>query len=43
MHCLALGGVGLTSSAGKMTMKVISAVAAFEQDLLLERAYSGNT
>lgn len=41
VHCLALGGVDLTSPAGKMTMQVISAVAAFERDLLLERTYSG--
>ncbi|HHV7361203.1 TPA: recombinase family protein [Morganella morganii] len=41
VHCLALGGVDLTSPAGKMTMQVISAVAEFERDLLLERTYSG--
>lgn len=35
VHCLALGGVDLTSPA-KMTMQVISAVAEFERDLLLE-------
>lgn len=35
VHCLALGGVDLTSPAGKMTMQVISAVAEFERDLLL--------
>ena len=29
VHCLALGGVDLTSAAGKMTMGVISAVAEF--------------
>ncbi|WP_075336872.1 recombinase family protein [Yersinia enterocolitica] len=40
-HCLALGGVDLTSPAGKMTMQVISAVAEFERDLLLERTHSG--
>ena len=34
VHCLALGGVDLTSSAGKMTMQVISAVAEFEKDLV---------
>ena len=28
VHCLALGGVDLTSSAGKMTMGVIAAVAS---------------
>nr|ALJ52140.1 resolvase domain-containing protein [uncultured bacterium]AQX35175.1 DNA invertase [Enterobacter cloacae] len=41
VHCLALGGVDLTSPAGKMTMQIISAVAEFERDLLLERTYSG--
>ena len=41
VHCLALGGVDLTSSAGKMTMQVISAVAEFERDLLIERTQSG--
>lgn len=41
VHCLALGGVDLTSPGGKMTMQVISAVAEFERDLLLERTHSG--
>lgn len=41
VHCLALGGVDLTSAAGKMTMQVISAVAEFERDLLIERTQSG--
>jgi len=41
VHCLALGGVDLTSPAGKMTMSVISAVAEFERDLLIERTQSG--
>lgn len=41
VHCLALGGVDLTSPAGKMTMAVISAVAEFERDLLIERTQSG--
>ncbi|MCL1132541.1 recombinase family protein [Shewanella sairae] len=41
VHCLALGGVDLTSPPGKMTMQVISAVAEFERDLLLERTHSG--
>lgn len=41
VHCLALGGVDLTSPARKMTMQVISAVAEFKRDLLLERTYSG--
>ena len=41
VHCLALGGVDLTSAAGKMTMGVIAAVAEFERDLLVERTQSG--
>lgn len=41
VHCLALGGVDLASPAGKMTMQVISAVAEFERDLLIERTHSG--
>lgn len=41
VHCLALGGVDLTSAAGKMTMAVIAAVAEFERDLLIERTQSG--
>lgn len=41
VHCLALGGVDLTSPAGKMTMGVIAAVAEFERDLLVERTRSG--
>ena len=40
VHCLALGGVDLTSSAGKMTMGVINTVAQFERDLLIERTQS---
>ena len=43
VHCLALGGVDLTSAAGKMTMGVIAAVAEFERDLLVERTQSGLT
>ena len=41
VKCLALGGVDLTSSAGKMTMQIIAAVAEFERDLLVERTQSG--
>ena len=41
VHCLALGGVDLTSSAGKLTMGVINAVAQFERDLFIERTQSG--
>src|SRR5215207_1968659 len=37
VHCLALGGVDLASSTGKLTMNVINAVAEFERDLLIER------
>ena len=43
VHCLALGGVDLTSAAGKMTMGVLSAVAEFERDLLIERTQAGLT
>ena len=43
VHCLALGGVDLTSAAGKMTMSVIAAVAEFERDLLIERTNAGLT
>jgi putative DNA-invertase from lambdoid prophage Rac len=41
VHCLALGGTDLTSSAGRMTMQVINAVAEFERDLIVERTNSG--
>ncbi|MGV2293480.1 recombinase family protein [Trinickia sp. YCB016] len=41
VHCLALGGVDLTSAAGKMTMGVLIAVAEFERDLLIERTHAG--
>jgi putative DNA-invertase from lambdoid prophage Rac len=41
VHCLALGGVDLTSAAGRMTMGAINAVAQFERDLLIERTRSG--
>ncbi|KGW74385.1 hypothetical protein Y046_3176 [Burkholderia pseudomallei MSHR2990] len=41
VHCLALGGVDLTSPAGRMTMQVIGAVAEFERDLLIERTQAG--
>jgi putative DNA-invertase from lambdoid prophage Rac len=43
VHCLALGGVDLTSSTGKLTMGVINAVAEFERDLLIERTQAGLT
>lgn len=41
VHCLALGGVDLTSPVGKMTMGVIAAVAEFERELLIERTQTG--
>ena len=41
VHCLALGGVDLTSSTGKLTMGVINAVAEFERGLLIERTQAG--
>jgi len=41
VHCLALGGVDLTSPAGRMTMGVINHVAQFERDLLIERTHAG--
>lgn len=41
VHCIALGGVDLTSSTGKVTMNVLNAVAQFERDLLIERTQSG--
>jgi len=41
VHCLALGGADLTSSAGKMVMSVLGAVAEFERDLIRERTSAG--
>lgn len=41
VHCLALGGMDLTSAAGKMTMGVLNAVAEFERDLIVERTHAG--
>ena len=41
VHCLALGGVDLASSTGKLTMNVLNAVAEFERDLLVERTQAG--
>ena len=41
VHCLALGGVDLASSTGKLTMNIIIAVAEFERDLLVERTQAG--
>jgi putative DNA-invertase from lambdoid prophage Rac len=39
--CLQLGGADLTSAAGKMVMGVISCMAEFERDLLVERTQAG--
>jgi putative DNA-invertase from lambdoid prophage Rac len=41
VHCLALGGMDLTSPAGRMTMGVINSVAQFERDLIIERTQAG--
>lgn len=41
VHCLALGGMDLTSPAGEMTMTTLAAVAEFERDLLIERTQAG--
>ena len=41
VHCLALGGVDLASSTGKLTMNVVNAVAEFERDQLIERTQAG--
>src|SRR3954468_1749765 len=41
IHCLALGGVDLASSTGKLTMNILNAVAEFERDLLVERTQAG--
>ncbi|WP_423141114.1 recombinase family protein [Parablastomonas sp. CN1-191] len=43
IHCPASGGADLMSAAGKMTTAVISAVAEFERDLLIERTQAGRT
>ena len=43
VHCKALGGVDLTSAAGKVTMQIINAMAEFERDLLIERTQAGLT
>ncbi|MFX1684899.1 recombinase family protein [Paraburkholderia sp. A1RO-5L] len=41
VHCLALGGADLTSAAGKLTLGVLTAVAEFERDLIIERTNAG--
>ena len=41
VHCLAPGGVDLTSAAGMLIMYVINAEAGFERDLHIERTQAG--
>lgn len=41
VYCLALGGMDLTSTTGKLTMGVISAFAEFERDQIIERTNAG--
>ncbi|SAL24241.1 transposon resolvase [Caballeronia terrestris] len=41
VHCLQLGGADLTSSAGKLIMGVLSSIAEFEKDLIIERTQAG--
>ncbi|WP_133647746.1 recombinase family protein [Paraburkholderia flava] len=41
LHCLALSGVDLTSASGRLHMTVLTAVAQFERDLLIERTHAG--
>lgn len=41
VYCLALGGVDLTSPAGKAVMTIIAVMAEFERDLIIERTTSG--
>jgi putative DNA-invertase from lambdoid prophage Rac len=41
VHCLQLGGADLTSPSGRLTMNVLSAVAQFERELLIERTQAG--
>lgn len=41
VHCLQLGGIDLTSSAGKMTMGIVNTMAEFERDLIIERTKMG--
>lgn len=41
LHCLALKGVDLTGSAGKLHLTILAAVSQFERDILIERTYAG--
>lgn len=41
VYCLALGGMDLTSSTGKLNMAMISAFAEFERDQIVERTNAG--
>ncbi len=41
VHCLQLGGMDITSSAGKMIMGLVGIWAEFERDLIIERTKAG--
>jgi putative DNA-invertase from lambdoid prophage Rac len=41
LHCLQISGTDLTSAAGRLTMNVLTSVAQFEQDILIERTQAG--
>lgn len=41
IYCLALGGMDLNSSTGKLAMGMIAAFAEFERDQLIERTNAG--
>lgn len=41
VHCRQLERADLTSSAGKMIMGILTTIAEFERDLLLERTAAG--
>lgn len=41
VKCLALGDTDLTSTAGKLVMQIVGAMAEFERDLLIERTNAG--
>lgn len=39
VHCLALGGEDLSSSAGKVMVKVFTSTVEFERDYLIGRSW----
>ncbi|MFO1083791.1 MAG: recombinase family protein [Reyranellaceae bacterium] len=41
VHVLQLGGLDLASSAGKLVLSTLAAVAEMERDLLIERTHAG--